>query len=302
MIMALGARNKLVFVNGTFPEIEESHPDFGSWTRCNNIVCTWIVNAVEKQIAKSIMYLDTARQMWLDIHDQFKQSDGPRTAEIKQQIFAEVQGSQTVSAYYTKLKQLWEELKNHEASPTCCCGRLDCSNLKQLNEREEQDRILKFLMGLNDSYTATRGQILMMEPRPTISKVFNLISQEERQRAMKGGSSSSTVAFQTSQQVTPSNSNDQVVAAYAGGYNKNQNKMICSHCGKQGHTVNRCYKLHGFPPGYKTQGSTYKQQQSQNPSSANKQPASWPSQNQPAANMTMQNSGNVTIMINRVVT
>lgn len=52
------------------------------------------------------MYLPTARQMWLDIHDQFKQSDGPRTAEIKQQIFGEIQGSQSVSDYYTKLKQL----------------------------------------------------------------------------------------------------------------------------------------------------------------------------------------------------
>lgn len=90
MLMALGAKNKLVFVNGTYPDVEESHPDYGSWSRSNNIICSWIVNAVDKPIAKSIMYLDTARQMWLDIHDQFKQSDGPRTTEIKQQIFTEV--------------------------------------------------------------------------------------------------------------------------------------------------------------------------------------------------------------------
>ncbi|XP_013624594.1 PREDICTED: uncharacterized protein LOC106330710 [Brassica oleracea var. oleracea] len=180
MLMALGARNKAVFVNGTYRELAEDHPDYQSWSRCNNIVCTWIVNAVEKKIAKSIMYLDTARQMWLDIHDQFKQSDGPRTAEIKQQIFAEVQGSQSISDYYTKLKQLWEELKNHESPYTCCCGRPDCVSLKRIVDREEQDHILKFLTGLNDTFTTTRGQILMMEPRPNISKVFNLVSQEER--------------------------------------------------------------------------------------------------------------------------
>ncbi|XP_013624176.1 uncharacterized protein LOC106398185 [Brassica napus] len=119
MLMALGARNKAVFVIGTYPELAEDHPDYPSWSRCNNILLTWIVNAVEKKIAKSIMYLDTACQMWLDIHDQFKQSDGPQTAEIKQQIFAEVQGSQSISDYYTKLKQLWEELKNHESPYTC---------------------------------------------------------------------------------------------------------------------------------------------------------------------------------------
>lgn len=74
-------------------ELAENHPDYASWSRCNNIVCMWIVNAVEKSIAKSIMYLNTVRQMWRDIHDQFKQSDGPKTVEIKQQTFVEVQGS-----------------------------------------------------------------------------------------------------------------------------------------------------------------------------------------------------------------
>lgn len=293
MLMALGARNKLVFVNGTYPDIEESHPDYGSWTRCNNIICSWIVNAVDKPIAKSIMYLDTARQMWLDIHDQFKQSDGPRTAEIKQQIFTEVQGSQTVSEYYTRLKQLWEELKNHEASPSCCCGRLDCSSMKQLAQRDEQDRVLKFLMGLNDSFTATRGQILMMDPKPTLSRVFNLVSQEERQRSMKGGASSSSVVFQTSQMVETSNQTDQMVAAY--GNNKPpQNRMVCSHCGKMGHTVNRCYKLHGFPPGYRTQGS-YSKQQLQSATPTSKPNTNWPPKKENVANAVNQASDNLSL-------
>lgn len=72
MLLALGARNKAVFVMGMYLDLDESHPDFGSWSRCNNIVCTWLVHVVDKSIAKSIMYLDTARQMWQDIHDQFQ--------------------------------------------------------------------------------------------------------------------------------------------------------------------------------------------------------------------------------------
>ncbi|WZY73460.1 hypothetical protein YC2023_005700 [Brassica napus] len=199
MMMALGARNKVVFVDGSFPELEKSHPDYSSWFRCNSIVCTWIVNAVDKSIAKSIMFLDTARQMWLDIHDQFRQSNGPRTAEIKQLIFSEVQGSQSINEYYTKLKQLWEELKNHESPYKCCCARESCESFKTLMDRDEQDRVLKFLMGLNDTFTATRGQILMMEPKPSLIKVFNLVSQEERQRSMKNSSVTSSVAFQASQ-------------------------------------------------------------------------------------------------------
>jgi len=62
MLMALGARNKVVFVDGTYPELLGDHPDFASWSRCNNIVCTWIVNAEDKPIAESVMYLDIARR------------------------------------------------------------------------------------------------------------------------------------------------------------------------------------------------------------------------------------------------
>lgn len=27
---------------------------------------------------------------------------------------------------------------------------------------------------------------------------------------------------------------------------------ICSHCGYTGHTSYKCYKIHGFPPGFKS--------------------------------------------------
>ena len=32
---------------------------------------------------------------------------------------------------------------------------------------------------------------------------------------------------------------------------KGKERPLCIHCGKFGHTVDKCYKLHGFPPGYK---------------------------------------------------
>ena len=40
---------------------------------------------------------------------------------------------------------------------------------------------MSFLMGLNDSYSQVRGQLLLMDPFLAINKVFYLVSQEERQ-------------------------------------------------------------------------------------------------------------------------
>lgn len=229
--------------------------------------------------------------MWLDIHDQFKQSDGPRTADIKQQIFAEVQGTQSISDYYTKLKQLWEELKNHDSPYTCCCGSPECSSSKHNAQRDEQDKVLKFLMGLNDSFTATRGQILMMEPKPSLTKVFNLCSQEERQRSMK---STSNVVFQASQDTIQT---DSIVAVYSGDYHKPKTRPICSHCSLLGHTVNRCYKLHGYPPGYKIPNSVNRNHQSQphnhnqQMTSQSKSLQSWPPKRDNVANLVSQDTG-----------
>ena len=36
-----------------------------------------------------------------------------------------------------------------------------------------------------------------------------------------------------------------------GSNGKGKERPLCTHCGKLGHTIDKCYKLHGFPPGYK---------------------------------------------------
>ena len=42
-----------------------------------------------------------------------------------------------------------------------------------------------------------------------------------------------------------------------GGSNgKGKDKPMCTHCGKLGHTIDKCYKLHGFPSGYKTKNKS----------------------------------------------
>ncbi|KAK9146691.1 hypothetical protein Sjap_006594 [Stephania japonica] len=48
--------------------------------------------------------------------------------------------------------------------------------------------IMSFLMGLNDSYSHARGQILLVDPLPSINRVFSLVSQEH-QRNMSSSSS-----------------------------------------------------------------------------------------------------------------
>jgi hypothetical protein len=49
--------------------------------------------------------------------------------------------------------------------------------MKSILELYIQECVLQFLMGLNDSLFAVRAQILLMDPFPSIIKVFSLIIQ-----------------------------------------------------------------------------------------------------------------------------
>nr|GFB10208.1 reverse transcriptase, RNA-dependent DNA polymerase, Gag-polypeptide of LTR copia-type [Tanacetum cinerariifolium] len=49
-------------------------------------------------------------------------------------------------------------------------------------ERDHRKRLIQFLMGLDECYLNVRGQILLMLPMPSVSKVYIMIRQEEKRR------------------------------------------------------------------------------------------------------------------------
>nr|XP_009784460.1 PREDICTED: uncharacterized protein LOC104232873 [Nicotiana sylvestris] len=51
IIIALSAKNKLGFIDGTYYEPDASSTDFKQWNRCNDMVISWILNSLSKDIA-----------------------------------------------------------------------------------------------------------------------------------------------------------------------------------------------------------------------------------------------------------
>ncbi|KAL5537329.1 hypothetical protein UlMin_045755 [Ulmus minor] len=145
-----------------------------------------------------------------------------------------------VSTYFTKLKILWDELKEFKPVPVC-----QCEGVKVLSNYQHKEYVLQFLMGLNESYAQNRGQILMMEPLPTINKVFSLVIQEERHINIGSNSGiqvSEPMAF---------GSNYNAPACSSSGSRTKRDKIMCTHCGFTGHTKEKCYRLVGYPSGWR---------------------------------------------------
>ena len=61
MTLALNAKNKLGFVNGIIKApLEETHPDdYATWSCCNDMVHSWIVNTLNPEISNSLIYYAT---------------------------------------------------------------------------------------------------------------------------------------------------------------------------------------------------------------------------------------------------
>jgi len=246
MIMALTAKNKIGFIDGSITKPSSTTDALHRpWIRSNNMVLSWLLNSISKDIAASVIYINTAQEMWLDLKERFSQRNGPRIFQLQKAISAHTQGSESVSLYFTKLKGLWDELVNYRPIPECSCGSSK-SNL----DYQHQDYVFQFLMGLNDSFSHIRGQILLIDPMPPINKVFSLVLQEERQRniSILSPSQETVAMFTRSNQPQPQQPRFGK-PTYSQNFRKE--RPLCTHCGLLGHLVDKCYKLHGYPPGYK---------------------------------------------------
>ncbi|KAI5328853.1 hypothetical protein L3X38_028250 [Prunus dulcis] len=131
-----------------------------------------------------------------------------------------------VSEYYTKLKDLWDELETYQTL-------LICNQMKAHNEQKEEDRMMQFLMGLNDTYNGARSNILMMTPLPNVRQASSLVIQDETQRQMALGSTE----------------NFSIAAAIQNrSHNFSNHSKHCAHCDRNGHTIEECRTLKFYCP------------------------------------------------------
>ena len=152
----------------------------------------------------------------------------------------------TVTKHYTKFKRFWGQLLNYKPLPQCSCGAM-----KLLNALHNKAYVMRFLMGLNENFETLRSQVLTYDPFPSMSKVYSLVLQEESHKTFGHGGSNA--------------SQNDVVAMYANSKSNSRNttwnkgngkkeRPSCAHYNIPGHTIEKCYKIHGYPLGYKPKG------------------------------------------------
>jgi len=67
---------------------------------------TWIINSLTHDIVDSIIFYDTAHEVWKDLQNCFSQSHAPQIIQIERDIACLTQDQMIGATYYMKLRKL----------------------------------------------------------------------------------------------------------------------------------------------------------------------------------------------------
>ncbi|XP_076954140.1 uncharacterized protein LOC143628419 [Bidens hawaiensis] len=180
MMNFLFAKNKIEFVDGSIKKPEKSSKDYMPWMRADAMIKGWLTTTMEKNIRNSVKYASTASEIWSDLDERFGKESAPRAYEIKQKIAGTRQAENSVSAYFTHLRSLWDEAQSVQPFPQCSCDKCECDVGKKIFEHREKDHLYEFLMGLDNEFTVIRTQILATKPTPSLTAAYHMVHDDEK--------------------------------------------------------------------------------------------------------------------------
>ncbi|XP_075087854.1 uncharacterized protein LOC142169833 [Nicotiana tabacum] len=246
ILIDLSAKNKVGFIDGTFLEPSSETPDFRLWSRCNDMAISWLLNSLSREIADSVICSQTTKDLWDNLEDRFGQPNSAKMYHLQKELSDLIQGSSDVACYFTKIKRLWDELDTLNTHVKCSCD-CNCGGKVKMAKSLQDEKLIKFLMGLNDTYASVKSSILMLSPLPTVGHAYSLLMQDEKQREVYVNSQfpRDSSSFMAANQ----NHTGQKFENFV--FKGKKNNLVCSYYKKPRHSVDKCYMIIGFPADFK---------------------------------------------------
>ncbi|XP_057525820.1 uncharacterized protein LOC130805167 isoform X2 [Amaranthus tricolor] len=138
---------------------------------------------------------------------------------------------------------------NFSPIPTCTCDGCSCNLTKQMLRLQKNHRIMQFLMKLDPKYNQVLTNILMMNELPNASIIYRLLQQEERHKEVSKLATTSTdsMVFAVDRRKHYHNSHEHSTQERLMSGTKRNAHYFCDHCKIPGHSIERCFKIHGYP-------------------------------------------------------
>lgn len=226
--LALKARKKFGFVDGTIPQPPEDDPDFEDWIANNALLVSWIKLTIEEKLTSSLSHINDSHELWIHIQKRFGVKNGQRVQRLKSELANCRQKGFAIEAYYGKLTQLWASLADYQKAKT----------MEEVRKEREEDKLHQFLMGLDDTlYGAVKSNLLSRIPLPSLEEVYNALTLDEESknlsRAYEERADGVSFAVQTNSSRNFSDNRG--------------SSVICTICGRTGHIAENCIRKIGYP-------------------------------------------------------
>lgn len=106
MLISLSAKSKKGFIDRSITKpaiVDNTHK---AWERCNSMLISWLLMVLDPNIARSVLYFITAREIWLNLEERYGQPSGTMMFSLQQSLHEMRQGQDNISSYFTKIKML----------------------------------------------------------------------------------------------------------------------------------------------------------------------------------------------------
>ncbi|CAM8948793.1 unnamed protein product [Rhodiola kirilowii] len=258
MEIALSARMKIGFVLGQYPRPADDSPMLARWQLSNDVVMSWLISSVSKQIVSQILHAEDVAVAWRTLHIRYSGSNLSRKFALKKDIWSLMQGDMDVASYIGKLTNFWEDLDAMRGRRHCYVAG-NCLECRENAKERLEDRAMQFLFGLNDMYSQVRTHILALDELPNIDKIYDMVTSHEAEYNLTKLSVMEASAMYAKQNnyrnqnslVQHSIQSAQPVQQGTNVTGGNKQRLFCTHCKMSGHGKETCYKLIGYPVGHK---------------------------------------------------
>ena len=193
---------------------------------------------MKPELMKRHIRLPTAAAIWRTLKTAFvDEKNGVKIYTLNQKAFRLRQNGRPISIFFGELYEIFQELDHYNTIAMICE-----KDVKIYQELQEQQRVYIFLGGLDDEFEQIRGEILRKDPLPGLQTSYAYVRREyDRKIAMKNEADHAEA-------MVARNHIPQRHGERFGSDRMSRNK--CAHCGRPGHSKQKCFELIGYPEGW----------------------------------------------------
>jgi len=224
-------------------EEQKPNPDYESWVAKEQMVLSFILTSLGKEISGQMpITVVTPAKAWKVIKGMFASQSRARVMSTRMALSTATKGASTISEYFVKMKRLDDEM--------AAAGR----------KLEDEELVSYILTGLDQDYDSVVSAVAARVEPISVGELFTQLTSFESRMEMKNGGPYQSSANLAAKGGRGNNNNNTGFRGGGRGNGRNmsgrgrggrngarpgggfQAGVFCHLCGKEGHTVIKCFK------------------------------------------------------------